>query len=242
MELFVVSFVAGILTVAAPCILPLLPIIIGGSLAKGDREKNDYTRPILISLSLGVSVVVSTLLLKVSTSLLGVPEQVWALISGLLIIALGISLVQPLFWAKLSSKLHLETNSLKFLSKSDKHNGRTGDILTGLALGPVFNSCSPTYLLIVAAVLPISFWQGFAYLIAYAAGLASTLLMISFFGQSIIKRLNWLNNLATLQKVIGVLFVIVGVGIIFRLDKNFQSYVLERGWYDPIARLEDSLK
>src|SRR3990167_6176774 len=35
MALLVISFIAGILTVLAPCVLPLLPVIVGGSLAGG---------------------------------------------------------------------------------------------------------------------------------------------------------------------------------------------------------------
>jgi cytochrome c biogenesis protein CcdA len=35
MLLLLISFIAGILTVLAPCILPLLPVIIGGSLSDG---------------------------------------------------------------------------------------------------------------------------------------------------------------------------------------------------------------
>ena len=32
MTLFILSFFAGILTVLAPCVLPMLPVIVGGSL------------------------------------------------------------------------------------------------------------------------------------------------------------------------------------------------------------------
>ena len=39
MHLLIISYFAGILTVAAPCILPLLPVIVGGSLTTDDDKK-----------------------------------------------------------------------------------------------------------------------------------------------------------------------------------------------------------
>ncbi len=48
------SYVAGLLTALAPCVLPLLPIILGGSLA---GEKKDKWRPYIITGSLVVSLI-----------------------------------------------------------------------------------------------------------------------------------------------------------------------------------------
>jgi cytochrome c biogenesis protein CcdA len=65
-----ISFIAGILTILAPCVLPLLPIIIGGSL-----EEKSIRRPIIITLSLAASIVVFTLILKVSTAFIDIPQD-----------------------------------------------------------------------------------------------------------------------------------------------------------------------
>src|SRR6266550_4362545 len=89
MELFIVSFVAGVLTVLAPCILPLLPIIIGGS----TLQQKDYRKPIIITASLALSVVVFTLLLKASTVLLMIPPYVWQILSGGIVLLFGLSLL-----------------------------------------------------------------------------------------------------------------------------------------------------
>ena len=72
MILLILSFFAGILTVFAPCILPLLPLIIGGSIT-GD-EKQKY-RPYIIIGSLVVSLIGFTLLLKASTLLIGADQN-----------------------------------------------------------------------------------------------------------------------------------------------------------------------
>lgn len=77
MILFLLSLLAGFLTVLAPCTISLLPVIVGGSLNGGHSLK----RALVVTGSLGVSVIVFTLLLKVSTSLIAIPQGFWQLLS-----------------------------------------------------------------------------------------------------------------------------------------------------------------
>ncbi len=245
MTLLILSFIAGVLTVAAPCILPLLPVIIGGSLIGNEKEKQDSQglRPLIIVGSLVVSIVIFTLLIKASTALLGVPQTVWQVISGGIVVLLGLHFVFLGFWEKLSVKSGLFTNSNLLLGKAYKQSGTWGAVLIGAALGPVFSSCSPTYALIVATVLPASFAYGFLYLMAYAIGMGATLLLVAYFGQVVLARLRWLSNPnGWFKRIVGVLFIIVGFMVIIGLDKKLQAYVLEQGLYDPVSNLENRLK
>lgn len=246
MDFLILSFIAGVLTVAAPCILPLLPVIIGGTAALQDgslKRQSHWYRPLVIAGSLAISVVAFTLLLKATTALLGIPQPFWNMLAGGIVLLLGINLLFPALWEKimLVSGLHLVSN--RWLGVSTNKKGLARDILTGAALGPVFSSCSPTYALIVAAVLPVSFGKGLLYLAAYALGLAAVLLLVALAGQSAVKRLGWLSNPhGWFRRVIGVLFIVVGVAVIFGLDRTFQAFVLENGWYDPVMKLEQRLK
>lgn len=87
------------------------------------------------------------------------------------------------------------------------------------------------------------FSQGLAYLVAYAAGLAMILLLISLFGRAVVDRLGWLSNPdGNFRKVIGSIFILVGLGVIFGLDKDLQTWILENGWFDPIKDFESSLR
>lgn len=243
MDLLVVSFLAGILTAAAPCVLPLLPVIVGGSVVTGAGEtRRSLRHPLIIVASLGVSIVVFSLLLKATTTLLGVPDDVWSIAAGGIVVLFGITLIWPSLWDRLAVATGISAGADKLLHKSRDETGTRRDILLGAALGPVFNSCSPTYALIIAVTFPASFMEGFVYLVAYAAGLSLILLLISLFGAAVVDRLNWLSDPhGTFRKVIGVLFLVVGFGVIFGLDKELQAWILENGWYDPIKRIEESL-
>ena len=244
MALLLLSFVAGVLTVAAPCVLPLLPVIIGGSLVEAGKDKpqRQWLRPLLVAASLAVSVIVFTLLIKATTALLGVPQIVWQVISGGLVILLGLYYLRPALWEPISNRGGLFARSNKLLGKAYAVKGNGGALLVGAALGPVFNSCSPTYALIVATVLPASFVQGLAQLTAYAAGMSATLLLIAYFGQAVVTKMRWLANPSGwFKRTVGILFIVVGLSVIFGLDKQFQAFVLEQGWYDPIGRFEQRL-
>ena len=238
MGLTALSFIAGILTVTAPCVLIFLPVILGGSVS----GKPSWKRPLIVTGSLVVSVVVFTLLLKATTALLGVPQMFWQILSGGVVILLGLHYLGVPLWEKVTGALRLPMLANKELASANRKTGTTGAILTGAALGPVFSSCSPTFAFIVAAVIPVSFTEGLTYLIVYALGMAITLLAIAYLGQAVLGKLRALNNpKGWLPKVIGVLFIVVGIMIVTGFDKKFQTFVLEQGWYDPITNIEVNL-
>ncbi len=246
LTLLLLSFVAGILTVAAPCVLPLLPVIVGGSIVRTDadgvRPDRQWLRPLVIALSLAGSVILFTLLLKATTALLGVPQVVWQLIAGGIVFLFGLTMLFPQLWERVMAVTGLQNRANRAMDRSYRRGGIGGDILLGAALGPTFSSCSPTYALILAAVLPVSFAEGLVYIVVYALGLAVTLLMIGLLGQAFARKLGWLTNPSGwLRRTIGILLILVGLAVIFGLDKQFQTFVLESGWYDPISNFEQSI-
>lgn len=244
MTLLILSFIAGVLTIAAPCILPLLPIIIGGSIveAGNDKKENKWLRPVVITASLALSVIFFTLLIKATTVLLGVPASVWRYLSGTIIIALGVNFLFPVLWTKLSAKLGWFQSTNKSLGKAYQKKGLFGSILISASLGPVFTSCSPTYALILATVIPASLFKGAIYLSAFVAGLALTLLLIALIGQTFVEKLKWLADPSgTFKRIIGILFIVVGISVMLGLDKKVETYLLDKGFYDPISNIEQSL-
>jgi len=105
-----------------------------------------------------------------------------------------------------------------------------GDVVVGAALGPVFSSCSPTYLFILAAVLPASFWIGSVYLVSYVVGLASVLLLIACLGQSLIGRLQWAADpRGWFKRSIGLILLLVGLAFITGVDKQIEGWLLDIG-------------
>jgi len=229
MEFLLASFLAGLLTVLAPCVLTLLPVILGGTLG----QKNPW-RPVAIAGSLGVSVIVFTLALKATTALIGIPPSFWRWFSGILIMLFAVTMVFPEAWNKLSFKLGLY-KSEKLVVKSQKKEGLGGAFLLGASLGPVFTTCSPTYALILAIVLPANFAVGLLNLVVYAFGLFLLLLAIGYGGQAVTKRLRFAANPSGwFKKGLGILLVLTSVVIITGYDKKIEAWIIEQGYLGPI--------
>lgn len=225
MLIAVLSLFAGVLTVLAPCVLPFLPVIVGGSLAGGDRR-----RPWVIALSLVGSLVLFTLLLKVSTALIGIDPMVWTIASGSLVVLLGIAMLLPGVWSCLASWTRLDSGSHALLNRAGRQKtGMASALLTGAALGPVFSSCSPTYAWVIATVLPASPAAGTVYLGLYCVGLAGALLAISLLGRTVISKLSWAADpRGWFQRIIAVLFIVVGLLVATGVDKTVQTWAVER--------------
>jgi cytochrome c biogenesis protein CcdA/thiol-disulfide isomerase/thioredoxin len=236
MALLILSFVAGVLTVLAPCVLPLLPVIIGGA-ASGSEK--DSKRPYIIAASLAVSLILFTLLLKVSASLATIPPQVWMIVSGGIIFILGVITVFPSLWEQISAKLHLQSGSNKILTTGMKHhNTFLGAVIIGAALGPVFSSCSPTYAFILASILPANFAQGFVYLIFYTLGLVLFLLLLSIFGRRLISKFGWaVNPHGWFRRILGIIFVVLGLAIMTGTELKFETWLANNSPFD-ITKVE----
>jgi len=223
------SYIAGLLTALAPCVLPLLPIILGGSFSS---EIKDRKRPYIIIASLVSSLLFFTIILKASTSLIGVDPKVWVYISGTLVVVLGFFMLFPDLWAKAIGGLGVEHRSQSLLGKAFKNKNKTvSAILIGAALGPVFSSCSPTYAWVLATVLPSNTLLGLFYLTIYILGLATSLLAIALLGRKLLERVKWVSNpKGWFQRSVALLFIIVGLFIITGWDKKVQTWLVDKDY------------
>jgi len=238
MYLIVVSFIAGMLTVLTPCSFTLLPVI----LSSGLEETKSKRRPYIIIASLAISVFVFSILLKASTLLIQIPLEFWNIVSGVLILILGLSFVFPDFFSNLLSKNFLTKKSEEQLGIRSKQNGTLSAIMSGLALGPIFSGCSPTYLLIVSVLLPADFLTGTIYLVFYCLGLCAILLLVIFGGRTLLNRLKWaVNPNGTFRMILGLILVVLGILIAFGVHKQIESSLLNADFSRSIINLESGL-
>ncbi len=127
------------------------------------------------------------------------------------------------------------------MHKSGKQEGIKGPILLGASLGPVFTTCSPTYALILAIVLPQSFALGIINLIVFALGTAIPLLIIGYGGQKVVSKLRGAANpKGWFKRGLGVLLILSGIAIFTGLDKDFEAYLISKGFLGALE-LEQSI-
>jgi cytochrome c biogenesis protein CcdA/thiol-disulfide isomerase/thioredoxin len=238
MTLLIIAFVAGLLTVLAPCTLPLLPVIIGGSV----NGESSPRRALVIAASLGASVFLFTLLLKATTLLISVPQEFWNIVSGGLLIIFGLVTLFPSLWDRLGIVQQVNLSGNRLLAQGYTRQGFVGDVLMGAALGPVFSSCSPTYFIVLATVLPVDPLRGVVYLLAYSVGLIISLLLVSVIGQRIVQALGIASNpTGTFKRVVGALFVVIGIVIASGFSTMFETEILSHAGIFDVTQIEQKL-
>lgn len=235
MILLLTSFIAGALTVLAPCIVAFLPVVL-------TRSVGSERQPWRVIASLAASIFIFSILLKSTTLLIDVPTQFWNIVSGGIVFIFGVVTLWPKFWERLSLRFGFLLKAQQSLIKNSEKQGIWGDVIYGASLGPIFSACSPTYALIVASILPARPLEGLLYLLAYLLGLIFMLGLIVHFGRRIVSRLRWgINPESQFHKALGIMLIIIGLGILTGFDKVVLGWLVQGGLFDWQIDLESGL-
>lgn len=234
MIILLISFLAGVLTILAPCVLPVLPVILGSSL--GGKKRGLFE----VITGLGVSILLFSLLIKGVTTYFEVETQTLELISGSLIIVFGFTLLLPRLWSNLIQPLTNKSDEM--LQQTSSSTSSVKNYLVGAALGPVFNSCSPTYAILLSITIPQNFWFGFTSIIFYVLGLSVMLLLLGLAGQQLTKKIRWIvNPNGWFKKFLGGIMIVLGFLIITGIIKEIEADLLSSGSFDWLIELEAAL-
>ena len=214
------AFLSGIVTILSPCILPILPIVLSGSVG-GKRKPLGVITGFILSFS------IFTLLLTALVQLLQIPPDALRILAIILIILFGLIMLIP----RLRNYFELITSKLTNRKQSKSSStGFIGGLIVGFSLGLVWTPCVGP---IMASVISLAITQtvdGGAVLIilAYSLGTSIPMLAIMAGGRSLIKRFPLLTkNPEKIQKFFGILMIVVGLSMVFGLDRQFQSAVLD---------------
>jgi len=218
------AFLAGVITVLSPCILPILPIILTSSIGGQNTGKS---RPMGVVIGFVLSFTFFTLFLSTIVRLSGISADTLRLMSVFIIASFGVSLLIPAFQVfieRLFSKL------AGFMPTSQNRTGFGGGLLIGFSVGLLWTPCVGPILasVISLAITGTVTFDAFLITLAYSLGTAIPMFLIILGGQNALKRVPWLlANTTKIQKAFGVLMIVTAVGIYFNIDRRFQTYILE---------------
>ncbi len=219
--LILFAFLAGFVTILSPCILPILPIVLSGSLAGGKKRPLGIVAGFILSFSF------FTLSLTAIVKATGLSSDALRTVAVFVIFFFGLSLLLP------QTQLFLEKlfTSLSGIAPKDSQNksGFFGGIVVGLSLGLIWAPCVGPILasvITLAATSSVSLAAVFI-TVAYAVGSGVPMLAITYGGRQLLQKIpGLLSNTANIQKGFGVFMMIAAIGIYFNLDRRFQTYVL----------------
>jgi len=217
------AFLAGVITVLSPCILPILPIILTSSIGGVNTGKS---RPMGVVIGFILSFTFFTLFLSTIVRHSGIPADTLRLVSVFVVAGFGISLLVPQFQVlveRLFSKL------AGFMPTNQSRTGFGGGLLIGFSVGLLWTPCVGPILasVISLAITGTVTFDAFLITLAYSLGTAIPMFLIMLGGQNTLRRVPWLlSNLGHIQKLFGVLMILTAIGIFFNVDRRFQTFVL----------------
>ena len=215
------AFIAGVVTVLSPCVLPLLPIILSSSDGSGKQ------RPLGVVVGFILSFTFFTLFLSTIVRLSGLPAESLRFISIFILITFGASLLIP--WVQLQLEL-LFARFSSFAPIGQNRAGFLGGLLVGLSLGLLWTPCVGPILasVISLAITGTVTTQAVFITFAFALGTAIPMFIIMLAGATALKKVPWLvHNTARIQQVFGVLMILTALAILGNFDRKFQTYVLQ---------------
>lgn len=221
--LILFAFLAGFVTILSPCILPILPIVLSGSLSGGKK------RPLGVVTGFIGSFTFFTLFLSAIVRSTGLPADFMRNLAVVMVFLFGIFLVIPqaqAIFEKLVSKL----SSLQKTNVSSE-SGFWGGTIVGLSLGLVWAPCvGPILASIITLSITSQVTLGAVLItLAYAVGTAIPMLFITYSGRKIFDKVPWLLEHTTqIQQIFGVLMIFTAVGLFMNVDIRFQRYILEK--------------
>jgi len=215
------AFLAGIITVLSPCILPILPIILSSSVNTTGKR-----RPLGVVIGFVLSFTFFTLFLSTIVKLSGIPAESLRFVSIFILTIFGLSLFVPklqLVMEQLFSKL---TN---LAPQGQTKHGFFGGLIIGLSLGLLWTPCVGP---ILASVISLALsgavtTQAFVITFSYSLGTAIPMFIVMQAGSTALRNMPWLlQNSGKIQKAFGVFMIITAIGIFFNVDRRFQTYIL----------------
>lgn len=217
------AFLAGIVTVLSPCILPILPIVLSSSIGGQNTGKS---RPLGVVVGFILSFTFFTLFLSTIVSLSGIPSDSLRLFSVIVIAVFGVSFLIPQFQnllEKLFSKL------AGFAPIGQTKSGFFPGLIVGLSIGLLWTPCVGPILasVISLAITGTVTLSAFIITFAYALGTAIPMFAIMIGGQSLLRKVPWLlANTGNIQKGFGVVMILTAFAIFNNYDRAFQTYIL----------------
>jgi cytochrome c-type biogenesis protein len=219
------AYIAGLLTLINPCVLPVLPIVLASAL------QAHRLGPVALAVGMAASFVVLGLTVTAFGQAIGLDERTLAQVGAVAMIGFGLVLLVP----RLNTGFASVTAG--FATRADAgidgidRSGLGGQVLAGILLGAVWSPCiGPTLggAISLASQGQSLGWAG-AIMTAFAAGVASVILALGYGARAaILRRRDLMRHLADRAKpMMGVMFLAVGLAILFRWHHAAEAWLID---------------
>jgi cytochrome c biogenesis protein CcdA len=223
MEL-IFAYAAGLLTLINPCVLPILPIVLAGSLQAG------RSGPVLMAAGMAVTFVLLGMVISVGGRALGIDEDMVSRAGAVLMMVFGVILLVP----QMSGRFAAATAG--FATRADARidglNSGTpwGQVGVGALMAAVWSPCIGPTLGAAIGLASQGERLGYVALIMtfFALGVATIILVLGYGARSVIMR-----RQASMRRFaegsrgfLGLVFLILGLAIFFHWTRAVEAWAI----------------
>lgn len=221
----VFALIAGVLSTLSPCVLPLLPMVLGTAVSKHRHG------PVALAGGLALSFVAIGMFVALIGFSIGLDLTVFRTAAGLLMIAVGAVLALPRLQMQFATAAGPVGNWTEQRFGGFDTDGLKGQFLLGLLLGAVWSPCvGPT--LGAASIMAArgeNLGEVGLTMTAFGIGAALPLLILGLLSREALMR--WRERLLGAGKsgkmVLGAMLVLVGIFVVSGLDKQLETVLVE---------------
>ena len=222
---FLFAYLAGLLTLINPCVLPVLPIVLVGAL------NANRLGPLALAAGMSVSFVVFGVLVTAFGSGIGLTQYLLAQIGAGLMVAFGLILLVPHFSRRFEMATAGVAAGADTRMNALNSESLNGQFVGGLLLGAVWSPCiGPT---LGGAIALASQGENLVYvtliMAMFALGVSTLIIGLGLGARSATRaRARALAGLATRSKsIIGATFLVVGTVLFFNLHHVIEAWLLD---------------
>lgn len=220
----VVAYAAGVLTILSPCVIPLVPIVLGSA-----AQRHRFG-PLALAIGLVASFTLAGFLIATIGASVGLDGEKVREVSAILLILAGIALLITRAQVWLEHVMGPVASWAGQRQARLERFGLIGQAGIGVLLGLVWSPCvGPT--LGAATVLAAqgkNLGQVAFVMLAFALGIATVLLLMAMATQQLLSR--WRSSLMNAstrgRRVLGALMLLVGVLIITGTDHALEAAII----------------
>ena len=228
------AFVAGVLTILAPCTLPVVPLVLGSTITGGRG------RVVGVMAGFGLTFVATTVVLASALAALGLTTDLLRLLSGIVLALMGLTLVVGPLGARIGGRLTGLAGLGTTVAGRPVGDGMVGGLIVGAAIGLVWAPCVGP---IMAGVIALALTRGpsvetVAIASAYAVGAGIPLALVATWGRRALGRIADAALRVRLQRGLGAAMIVAAALLITGLDLTLETRaaaVLADGWSSPPA-------
>jgi cytochrome c biogenesis protein CcdA len=219
------AMAAGVLSTLSPCVLPLIPILIGSAVLA------HRLGPFALAAGLGLSFTLVGILLASFGTALGLDQATLRNLGAGILLLFGAMLLVPALQARFASAASGVSNAGQGLLERITPEGLRGQFVVGLVLGVVWSPCVGPTLggAIALASQGRQLAQVGVVMGLFGLGAALPLVILGSLSRQAVQRLR--GRLLAVgrhgKSVLGVLFLLLGALIVSGLDKQFEAWVLD---------------